>query len=82
MDLYRRCSVLPSEWPYLQVYSQKRTEHIVMVLSDAVCELFAVRNDIPAQFAVLMFFLCVLEALVIKELWHASCGGFWTSLIC
>lgn len=47
---------LPDKWTYLQVYSQKRTEHIAMVLCDAVCELFAARDDIPAQFAVLMFF--------------------------
>lgn len=41
------------------VYSQNRREHIAMILSDAVCELFAARDDIPAQLAVLMFFLCV-----------------------
>lgn len=71
----------PVSGPYLQVWSQNRAEHIAMVLSDAVCELFASRDDIPAQFAVLVFF-CVSEAPVIEELWHASCGGFWTSLIC
>lgn len=47
---------LPDKWPYLQVYSQNRTGHIAVVLSNAVCELFAASDDIPAQFAVLMFF--------------------------
>lgn len=47
---------LPDKWPYLQVYSLNRTEHIVVALSDAVSEFVAARDDIPAQLAVLMFF--------------------------
>lgn len=47
-----------------------------MDLSDALCGLVARRDDIPAHFALLLFFPCVSEALMILVLWHASCWGF------
>lgn len=71
----------PDKWPLLQVYSQNRSEHIAVVLSDAVCELCC-EGWRPYTVCSSHVFLCVSEALVIAEPWHASCGGFWTSLIC
>ncbi len=72
---------LPDKWPYLQQYSQNRTKHIAVVLSDAVCELFYCEGWHSCTVCSSHVFLCA-EALMIKELWHASCSGFWTSLIC
>lgn len=51
-----------------------------MVLFYAVFELFAVRDDIPAELAVLMFF-SVSEALVIEELWHSPAVAFGPLLV-